>query len=447
MKLVWSFLFSVSVFANEFPYVFTPEKNLPSFQKIRVEGQKKGYLSSPLRMWRYTKKAIRHKFTSVKEMAPYVQKQNLVFAQLENFKPEGESLSLALVGDIMWLRKDWENFLDPEVLQYLNDHKLVFGNLETLVAKSFGVPSFLPARATFNSYPSLVTEFKRQDGSSTFSALSIANNHSLDYGEKALWETLDFLQEQKIPWSGLKKKETDKRYVIIEKQGLRIGFYASTYGMNNRWEEESEVDFNLLRKMAPHDDKVQPDTKEVQEVLKQMATDGVDIKIVSLHWGHEYEHYPEPRQMVFAREVAKAGADIIMGHHSHSQQPMEVCFVNGMEKKLSINNSGCNLEDGTGRARKTLIIYSLGNFISNMYGYLNEVGSIVSVDITKDGWFLPRLKLVQNSKRDPQKKKRKVLFLEDYKQANCFERKACDEDVLEGFKKIENLYPENILKK
>ena len=447
---------STNSWANQdvYPFKYTPEVLEKNWMKVRVEGQKSSYLRNPFRFVGYSIKAFKKKFTGPQEAITHFEKTRQTFDELAEMKPEGESVRLSFVGDLMWLRTGWSGFLDDRLKKHFENSDFLFGNLETLISKSHKVPTFPPARATFNSPPSIIDEFKSQGGKNLFSALSVANNHSLDYGELGFKETLEVLNSRKIPFSGVLDnafESSKKRWVLIEKSGLKVGFYAATYGMNNRWEKESKVDFNLLKGFAPLYEESKVDLKEIEGVLQEMKEASVDIKIISLHWGFEYEYYPEAKQVIVAREIVKKGADIIMGHHSHSQQPLDLCFVNGKEKGLKSYNfkSACTLK-GEGRPRKALIIYGLGNFLTNMYGFLSEVGTVLDVYFIQNeegywDWHSPKVHLVYNERdykngegEDP----RTLLFMADYLAQNCF-KKACPKDELFALKFLEILYPKS----
>ena len=451
--LLFFFFISFTSFAEtSFPYKYTPEVLEKNWMKVRVEGQEKSYLQNPFRFVGYSIKAFKKKFTAPKEEIKYFEDQKKIFELTELYEQRQRQtlapVSVELVGDIMWLRTGWSGFLDSRLYRHMEGKDFVFGNLETLISKSHDVPTFPPARATFNSPPSVIDEFKRKDGKNIFSALSVANNHSLDYGELGFFETLKVLEDRGIPFSGVlsdKHSSSKKRWVKVQKKGMSIGFYASTYGMNNRWEETSDVDFNLFKGFAPHNESTKPDLSEIETVLSEMEKEKVDVKIVSLHWGFEYEYYPEPRQMIIARDIVKLGADIIMGHHSHSQQPMELCFLNGQEKEILKEKKieGCFLKD-EGRPRKALILYGLGNFLTNMYGFLSEVGTLVDINFfkTESGhwdFVTPKLSLIYNERDFGKDDKRTTVFIRDYLKANCFKRK-CDKDDIKSLIFLKSLY-------
>lgn len=438
-----------------FPYVYTPEQNIKSWQKVRVEGHDASYLKNPLRFLGYSIKAFKKKFTAPKEEIAYFKDQIKVFEALETERKSLETtpkegskeFKVSLVGDLMWLRTGWSGFLADDLRKDLSESDFLFGNLETLISKSHEVPSWPPARATFNSPTSLIDEFKAE-GRPLFSALSVANNHSLDYGELGFKETLDVLQQRQIPFSGIlhpEHKSTQKRWVSLEKNGLRVGFYAATYGMNNQWEKESSLNFNLISGLTPFKKEAEVDLSQIEKVLKEMQADNIDLKIISLHWGYEYEYYPEPKQMVVARDIVKLGADIIMGHHSHSQQPLEMCFVNDsipVQLKGS-STKVCHLKT-EGAPRRALIAYGLGNFLTNMYGFLSEVGAILNVSVVKgeEGVQIetPHIRLVYNDRDHGDSDQRQLLYLDDYLDQNCGRKKHCPKDDLRDVNFLKSLY-------
>lgn len=103
--------------------------------------------------------------------------------------------------------------------------------------------------------------------------------------------------------------------------------------------------------------------------------DKVDVLIVSMHWGIEYSHGVSPEQKAIAKYLSSLGVDIIIGTHPHVVEPIEY-----------INN--------------TLVIYSLGNFVSSQIGNEKLTGLVAAVDITKttiDGKSVVKL---SNTKAD-----------------------------------------------
>lgn len=434
-----------------FPYTWTPESGLPAWQLHRVEESGPIGLATPIRASRYFRKLFRKKFSAPPEVIDWFDAQKNVFRLANPAVPEdGSTLRIALAGDIMWIRDGWSDFLDQGLLAYLNRHDLVFADLETAIARSRRVPRFWTVRKTFNSPPELLTAFRREDGAPTFSALSVAGNHALDFGDDGLLETIGFLEEQGIPHSGAAANAEQPRWVLIEKDGFRVGFYAATYGINGAAERETALRVNLLPGVAPYHGDGPPDLTEVRRVLSEMRARRVDIKLVSLRWGYEFEYYPEPLQMQLAREIVAAGADVIMGHHSHTQQPLEICFVDGYEETLGeLQAAGdepplCRIETPESRPRKALVIYSLGNFVTTMAGFLNKVGSVQSLTFSRGeagrvDWYGARHQLVYNAPKDPRVGQRRTLLLEDWLARDCLRKNGCRDADLKNLAIVRGL--------
>src|SRR5262249_25294654 len=83
-----------------------------------------------------------------------------------------------------------------------------------------------------------------------------------------------------------------------------------------------------------------------------------DLVIVAAHWGYEYQFYPDAAQIEGAKQMAAAGADVILGAQSHTLQPVDILDTNG---------------------QKTLVIYSLANFLASQGAFQAEFFSATSV--------------------------------------------------------------------
>ncbi len=349
-------------------------------------------------------------------------------------------LSVAFVGDIMWIRNGWNNFLHPSVKEYMSRFDMVIGNLESPVDTLVKVPSLMPDYAKYNSCKELIRAFRREDGRNIFTALSLANNHVLDQSGDGLLRTVEFLNKEKILWNGV----LSPGYLTIHKEGLKIGFYATSWGLNNPAEIlKNEGVLNYIPGIAPLQyDKI--DITEITGVLEQMKSDSVDFKIVYLHWGYEYELYPDPQIMRVGRLLAAAGADIVAGSHPHIIQPTEICLGNGYTLGTDEDSKlFYTFKDATGIPRKSLIIYSLGNFTTAMYTPLCRTGEIRSVKLYKNAltgltdWGFEEQKLVYNSPPGKNGRNRKLLFLDDYLEKLYATNPKRAERVI---KELENLY-------
>jgi poly-gamma-glutamate synthesis protein (capsule biosynthesis protein) len=406
-----------------FPFAFTEDAGLPRFLRVRAEG-----LPLNEAVWSglaYLRKYRRARRSAPPEEVAYFDRQRALLRWLAGGPDEG--LRVAAVGDVMWLRDGWSSFLSPEVLAYLNGHELVLGNLESPISPRFKVPRMLPDYFTYNSDPALVTSFRRPDGTSTFSALATANNHCLDRGDDGLADTLAFLDEQHIPHSGVRAKAQDKPYVTFERGGVRVGFFAACWGLNNPDAiRTSSHHIEVLPGLVPR--VTHPvDLSRIRGVLADMDAEGVEFKVVYLHWGYEFEFYPCPDVMRVGRGIIGAGADLLLGSHPHVLQPLEVCFVNGYEERYLKagapeaplrERTGCVLRDAKGVPRKGLIAYSLGNLATTMYTLHCRTGMVLSLRLQRGegrvDWHRPEVQLVYNVHRDPLTRQRRLVLLERY---------------------------------
>jgi len=135
-----------------------------------------------------------------------------------------------------------------------------------------------------------------------------------------------------------------------------MGFLSYTYGTNGiPIPEGKEFIVNLIDK-----DKIIAD-------IGRLRAEGADVVTIAMHFGNEYQTQPTEEQKTLARELIAAGADIIAGSHPHVLQPYEVV----------------SLQDEEGVERQGLIIYSMGNFISNQRGDSKDYGAIFRVDLRK----------------------------------------------------------------
>lgn len=233
-----------------------------------------------------------------------------------------------------------------KVKPYLSDSTITIANQETMIGgEELGLSSY----PSFNS-PYGIGDALKGAG---VDVVSIANNHTLDRGEKAIqnaikhWETIDMM------YTGAYKDQIDREKLRIyeTKEGISIAFLSYTYGTNGI-PVPSGKDYlvNLIDK-----DRI---SREVA-----MAKEQADVVALSLHFGKEYERMPNETQKQLVQFAADEGVDIVIGHHPHVLQPVE--WVTG--------------KDGN----KTIAVYSLGNFLSNQQDLYQRIGGILTVSIKK----------------------------------------------------------------
>lgn len=269
-----------------------------------------------------------------------------------------KNATIAAIGDILihsQIYRDAYNGTDYDfnpvfstIKPYLEKPDFLIANQESLPAgEEFGLSGY----PLFNS-PSDIVEALQNAG---VDAISNANNHTLDQGIKALKHSIAYYEKIGMPYSGafksVKDQKTIRTFVVKD---ISFALLSYTYGTNGiPVPQGNEYAVNLLNPSLMID--------EIQRA-KQL---GVDLIVLSLHWGDEYQRYPSDEQKKLAKILAEAGADIIFGHHSHVVQPIE---------KLTLPNG-----------REAVIVYSLGNFLSAQKHNYKDIGGIVTVEVQKKG--------------------------------------------------------------
>lgn len=220
-------------------------------------------------------------------------------------------------------------------------------NQETIIAKSYQ-PSGYPL---FNSPEELGDEVVKTG----FDVVSLANNHMLDKTTKGLQEAIDFWDSKEgVANTGAYKDEADLETVeYIEKNGVKIGLVGVTQYTNGL----------SLPKDSPMKILYTADTAAIEKKIKATAA-SCDMVLVNAHWGSEYTTTPSQDQRNLAAKMAQWGADVIIGHHPHVLQPVEW-----------IDNA-----DGS----RTLVAYSLGNFISQQNTAARVIGGMLHYTVTVD---------------------------------------------------------------
>jgi len=225
-------------------------------------------------------------------------------------------VKLIAVGDIFLKTRD--NSYPFKNVQILFKNKdILFGNLETVLSNNGEKKE---KAVILNTSPNKVTYLREMD----FDILNVANNHILDLGAEGFHKTLEVLNENNLTFIGVNNKP-ERRYVILERQGIKIGFLGYTGSVSNI--PERGVYINKI------------EIADIKEDIKSIKS-RCDFVTISLHWGIENVFYPSPKQIDLARSLIDAGATVILGHHPHVIQAVE-------------------------QYKHGLIAYSLGNFQFN----------------------------------------------------------------------------------
>jgi poly-gamma-glutamate synthesis protein (capsule biosynthesis protein) len=181
---------------------------------------------------------------------------------------------------------------------------IVFGNLE--------IPFSGGARIASHESAELETPEAAVDRLSAagFHVLSIANNHVMDFGATGLSRTREILEARGIACVGAGADLAEaRRPVLLERKGLRVGFlaYSTPYAGSARPDRPGAAPLEL--------DLVREDLARLRRAA--------DRVVVSVHFGMMYLEHPTPDDMVIARAIREAGADVVVGHHPHVLQGIE----------------------------------------------------------------------------------------------------------------------------
>ena len=236
-----------------------------------------------------------------------------------------------------------EECISPELLQIMNESDIFYVNHEYCISDS-GNP--LEGKYyTFRAAPKRM-ELLHEMGTDI---VSLANNHVFDYGEEALLDTADLLDEAGIPYvGGGRNIEEAKRPVYFIVNGIKIGFVGASNGEKNKFTPQATEDSpGILRAY---------DTTEYNQVI-QAASKECDYLIAYIHWGTEDSNYYNADQQAWGREFLSSGADIVIGGHPHVLQGIE--YVDGKP-----------------------IIYSLGDF---WFNHETKYTGILKLNIEFDG--------------------------------------------------------------
>lgn len=159
-------------------------------------------------------------------------------------------------------------------------------------------------------------------------AVTLANNHVYDYGAEALLDTFQVLEEAQIPYFGAGRTLADAmRPLYLEVEGKTVALVAASRAEKNKMTPQAtDTEPGILRCY---------DTELFLETIRE-AKENSDFCIAFVHWGTEYSFDLEQVQMDTGREYLDAGADVVIGAHSHCLQGME--YYDGKPIVYSLGN-------------------------------------------------------------------------------------------------------------
>jgi len=266
-------------------------------------------------------------------------------------------MNISLVGDISLNDKYIELYkkgIDPfkELQPILTKSEFVIGNLECMAKGNKGENELKKPRLT------TTVETLKYLKNISLDVACLAHNHVYDHLEDGFIRTIEFLKSNKIQFLGAGlSKDLASKPIILTKNKITIGLLNYvTRDTHPCIPDNASVYLNYFDPVIA--------VKEIHELKNN-----VDHLVILLHWGGKVEGglYPDFDQPVIARELINAGADLVIGHHSHTFQPYEIY-------------------------KGKYIFYSLGNFCFSDFefegkNYINperrKITGIVNLQFTK----------------------------------------------------------------
>ncbi|MEM1078520.1 MAG: CapA family protein [Pseudomonadota bacterium] len=160
-------------------------------------------------------------------------------------------------------------------------------------------------------------------GGRHFDVLNLANNHILDMGAEGVETTLSVLDARGIQQVGIHDARADPaRIKTLDRNGITVGLASCTFGTNGHsLPEDSARDVLVANLSSKHE---APDTGLLRQQILEAKQSGCDLIVAMIHWGYEFEMFPRRAQQQAAQDLAEFGADLIVCHHPHVAQPVQL---------------------------------------------------------------------------------------------------------------------------
>ena len=262
-------------------------------------------------------------------------------------------MSLVMVGDALIHEVVYKDALSngkydfssmlSSIEPLIHDYDLRYYNQETIIGG--GTPTTYPRFNTPDAFADNMISIG-------FNLVSLANNHTLDKNEDGILYSNSYWKKQEgvITTGTYSSKEERDEIPIYEQNGIKYAFLSYTMATNGLKTPKGKE--YLVNVYSPE--------LATQDVTKAKEK-GAEVILVAMHWGNEYTHKPNASQKEVANHLASLGVNLIIGAHPHVIQP--VSYVGN-----------------------TLVIYSLGNFISGHETPTLDktIGLMVGLDIVVD---------------------------------------------------------------
>ena len=298
------------------------------------------------------------------EVTPVPELPRAIDRVVSTRRPDGSlrSVRMRVVGDIMFCQTqlvyardsgyDFHNQFEM-IAEQLADADYTMGNMEGTIGKY--------KKSQYSGYP----QFNAPDVALAplkdygIDVLTLANNHMLDRWSGGVENTVNNVEKYGFAHVGAYRTKAEKAgTVICEVGGIKFGFMAYTHttnSMENRGVDKEAVD------LVPYISKA-----DFKGDVKKLRDAGAEVIIAFPHWGKEYVREPDDSQKKYAKQLAEAGVDIIIGSHAHEVQPMgyQNVTVDGVDKQV-------------------LTMFCMGNFISDHVLQYTDNGIILDFTVNE----------------------------------------------------------------
>ena len=285
----------------------------------------------------------------------------LAFLLVPSKKEKRNTVIIGFAGDVMLGRLVNEKLKETNpaypwgnMLPLLRKNDLNIINLENAItAHEKRIPKIFNFKTDLQNVQTLLE--------GNIQVVSLANNHTLDFGYEGLYETLEALKKAKIQYVGAGKDiQEAQKAAIIYKNDISIGIIGFTDNEAEWIATDKKPGTNYIKVGA---------IDNVKESINQVRNK-VDLLIATVHWGPNMRERPTKEFIEFAHAIINAGVDIIHGHSAHIFQGIEI-----------YNNK--------------LILYDTGDFVDDYMvdtKLRNDLSFLYQVEVTKDG--IKKLELI-----------------------------------------------------
>lgn len=284
--------------------------------------------------------------------------------------------------------------------KYIQKADLALINQETI---------FVDSR--YSGYPAFGSPKQAGDAiaKAGFDAVTQATNHALDRGVSSILYTYNFWHNKhpNIALLGIHNSQKDaNKITVVKRNGIRIAMLNYTYGLNGLRLPQGK---GYLVDLLQSESKIRNDIKRAK---KQS-----DFVIVFPHWGIEYKYQPSADQKRWAKVFASAGADLVIGTHPHVLEPCTTI---------------------KSKNHKTVVFYSLGNFVSAQTKADRALGGMAEVTIIRDqkGVRIKNYKLSGTITHKAKNQRYTVYKLDDYNNRLAKTNTMAHGTTVNGFKSI-----------